>query len=570
MPASNAFLVTIDGQPLPSDIEGLMTSAVVDDSLRLPDLFTLRFRDPDHSVVAKSNVKVGSLIAVKVQTADGQTPDPLMQGEVTALEVEFDALGTFLVVRGFDQAHRLFRGRRSASYTQVTASDAVQKVAQRAGLKVGTITSTSTVFDHLSQFGTNDWDFVEGLAREIGFQVTVQDGALSFGKPTASATAPAANAGTSTDPLVLEQGRDLLRFRAVVTSAEQVKDVEVRGWDVDTKTVIKSTKNATTVSAQLSGASPADLAKAFGDPTYVASDIPFRKQSEVDGAAGALAEQIAGAFAEFEGVARGNPKLRAGQAISIDNLGAPFDGKYTITTSRHRYEPDTGYTVAFAVTGRQERSLYGLTGGGGGNAQQVAIGQVTDAKDPQKLGRVKVKFPWLSDDFVTDWARTVQPGAGKGRGNLFVPEVDDEVLVAFEQGDVRRPYVLGGLYNGVDTPPSGEGDAINGAGKVARRSMISRNGHRIDLHDDDGNTEGITVKTGDAKLTLQLDKVNTKITVHSDGTITIEGKQGVVIDAGTAKLDMKASEISLTAQSGVTVDAGGGTCSISGSMIKLN
>ena len=89
-------------------------------------------------------------------------------------------------------------------------------------------------------------------------------------------------------------------------------------------------------------------------------------QAEVDSAADALAEQIASSFAEFQGVARGNPALHAGAAISIDKVGAPFDGKYTITTSRHNYDPSSGYTTTFAVTGRQERSLLGLTSGGGG------------------------------------------------------------------------------------------------------------------------------------------------------------------------------------------------------------
>ncbi len=83
---------------------------------------------------------------------------------------------------------------------------------------------------------------------------------------------------------------------------------------------------------------PADLAKVFGDPVYVATDVAYRTQAEVDGAAKSLAEEIAGAFAEFEGVARGNPKLRAGAAITVDNVGAPFDGKYIITSSRHRYD----------------------------------------------------------------------------------------------------------------------------------------------------------------------------------------------------------------------------------------
>ena len=77
--------------------------------------------------------------------------------------------------------------------------------------------------------------------------------------------------------------------------------------------------------------------------------MPYRRQAEVDGAAGAIAEQIASAFAEFDGVARGNPKIRAGTALSIDNLGPPFDGKYTVTTSRHHFDQTAGYVTQFAA-----------------------------------------------------------------------------------------------------------------------------------------------------------------------------------------------------------------------------
>ena len=571
MPVSNTFMVTVDGNPLPSDLDGLLASAVVDDSLRLPDLFTLRFRDAGRTVLSKSGLKVGSVVTLAVMTADGQAPEQLIKGEVTALEAEFDAAGTFTIVRGYDHAHRLFRGTRTETYTQVTASDVVTTVAQRAGLQVGKIDSTSTVFDHLSQAAVTDWEFVNGLAREIGYEIAVRDGAVDFQKPPQAADAPAAT-GTTTNPLVLQQGRDLLRFRSVVTSAEQVKEVEVRGWDVASKKALKATHPAATTSADLAGASPADLAHTFGDPVYVSTDVPYRAQAEVDAAAAALADQIAGAFAEFEGVARGNPKLRAGTAISIDNLGAPFDGKYTITTSRHRYESDTGYTTSFAVTGRQERSLYGLTSGCGiRGGLGVVIGQVSDSKDPQSQGRVKLAFPWLSDDYVSDWARTVQPGAAKDRGTMVVPEVGDEVLVAFEQGDVRRPYVLGGLYNGVDTPNSGSVEVIDsGSGAVNRRSFISRRGHRIDLLDQDGRTEGVSIISGDEKLQVVLDAVGTSVTVHSDGTVKIEGRNGVVVDAGSAKLELKAGQISLSAQSGVTVDGGGGPVSVkSGADLSL-
>jgi uncharacterized protein involved in type VI secretion and phage assembly len=358
----------------------------------------------------------------------------------------------------------------------------------------------------------------------------------------------------------------------VVTAAEQVKEVEVRGWDVDAKRALVATSPAATHSAQLPTVTPVSLAEVFSADRYVSSDVPFRAQSEVDAAAKAVAEQIAGAFAQFEGVAMGNPRLRANAAITVDNLGAPFDGKYTITTSRHRYDSLHGYTTTFSVTGRQERSLLGLASSGGqsGGPSGVVVAQVSDANDPQGRGRVTLTFPWLSDTYVSDWARTVQSGAGKERGAMVVPEVGDEVLVAFEQGDIRRPYVIGGLFNGIDTPKPGEIDLIDsGSGAVNRRSFVSRLGHRIDLLDQQGRAEGISMASGDGKLRLELAAARTSIQVHSDGTVTIEGEQGVTIDAGRARLELKGGDIALTATNGITVD-GGALCSISGALVKIN
>src|SRR6476660_583900 len=136
MSTTNTCLVEIDGAPLPADVVPLLTSAYVDDSQRLPDMFELRFRDTEHLVLSKANAKVGSTVKVSVMTSTSQTPTLLMMGEVTALEAEFDTGGTFTVIRGYDPAHRLFRGRRTESYTQMTASDIARKVAQRAGLQV--------------------------------------------------------------------------------------------------------------------------------------------------------------------------------------------------------------------------------------------------------------------------------------------------------------------------------------------------------------------------------------------------------------------------------------------------
>ena len=570
---SNGFAVTIDGSPLPDDIEQLLVEAYVDDSRNLPDMFVLRFRDANRLVLSKAAVKIGSRVKIGVVSADSQTPQPLMSGEVTALEADVDPTGTFTLVRGYDLSHRLHHGRHTETYTQVTASDVAVKVARRAGLSLGRVDATSTVFDHVSQGGVSDWHFLAGLAREIGYEVAVRDDKFEFCTPSPSADAPPAS-GTAANPLVLELGTDLLRVRSAVTSAEQVKEVQVRGWDIAQKEALVGTAPARTTSADLPGANPADLAHLFGDQTYVATDVPYRRQAEVDVAARAVAEQIAGAFAEFDGVARGNPKIHAGTALSIGNIGPPFDGKYTVTTSRHHFDQTAGYVTHFAVTGRQERSLLGLAAGSDVPDTRlvgVVIAKVSDVNDPQAHGRVTLTYPWLSDTYVSDWARTVQPGAGKDRGAMVVPEVGDEVLVAFEQGDIRRPYVVGGLHNGVDTPKAGPTDIVDsGSGEINRRSFVSRLGHRLDFLDQSGQNDGVTIRTGDDKLQLLMDATGTKLTIHSDGTVLVEAKQGVTVDAASSTVELKGGDIKLTGRSGVTIDGGAGAVKVTaGSELSL-
>ncbi|MDP9241054.1 MAG: VgrG-related protein, partial [Actinomycetota bacterium] len=343
-----------------------------------------------------------------------------------------------------------------------------------------------------------------------------------------------------------------------------------RGWDVGTKKSLVGVAQATSGSAKLS-VTPADVAGKFSAPPYVGVDVPYRSQAEVDAAAKAVAEQIGGAFAEFDGVARGNPSLKAGAAVSLALVGEPFDGKYTLSSARHTYDASTGYTTAFTVSGRQQRSLLGLVGGGrngkGNGLPGVVPAQVTDVHDPDDLGRVKVKFPWLSDTYVSDWVRLVSSGAGSSRGGIWLPEVNDEVLVTFEQGDLRRPYVIGGLHNGVDKPKLGDGLVDGSSGAVKRRGFVSKKGHALLFFDDDAD-DGVAVLTGDSKLRVSLNGGKQTIKISSSGKVEIEGQTDITIKAGgnltlqaQAKLELSGAQVSIK---------GSGPVEVSGSPIKLN
>lgn len=574
---TSKFETTVDGQLLPPHLDAAVLQLTVENSVKLPDSFSIAFRDPHREVLEAAKVTIGSKVEIRVFSETAPQGEKLVGGEVTAVEAELDAEATVTVVRGLDLSHRLSRGRVTETYANVTYSDVATKVARRAGLETGTVDPTKTVHDHVSQGNVTDWDFLNGLAREVGFHVGVTDGKFEFRKPKDSSSAPSAGSYTSQDPLQLVMGRDLLRFRAVVRSSEQVSEVQVRGWDMRQKKAVVGTAPAKTTSAVI-GTTPTDLAGTFASRPYVGVDVPYDKQSEVDAAAAALAEDVASSFAEFEGVARGNPQIRAGRAVSLALVKAPFDGKYSVTSSRHTYEPETGYTVWFTVSGSQDRSTYGLMTNGSGGAgsthgggsppiRGVTTAIVTDVNDPMDLGRVKLTFPWLSESYVSDWARTVQLCAGKDRGGVMLPEVNDEVLVAFDQGDLRRPFVLGELHNGTDKPKLGDGLVDPSTGAVRRRGFISKKGAGLVFLDDDGK-EGVTLFTGDHQLRIALNKTGTTIKVDSNGKVEITAATDVTVKAGT-KLRLEAGA-SMELQAPTISINGSGPVSVKGQPVRLN
>jgi phage baseplate assembly protein gpV len=329
------------------------------------------------------------------------------------------------------------------------------------------------------------------------------------------------------------------------------------------------------------GVDPAKLSPS--SPPYVVSSPALTSDSQVKAVAEAVAVQVGGAAVEIDGVARGNPALRAGTSVSLANVGEPFAGKYTLTSSRHLFSPDSGYTSAFTVSGRQERSLFGLASGGRPSAVERGLvpGIVSDIKDPEKLGRVKLTFPWLDKDFTSPWARLALLGAGNERGALWLPEVGDEVLVGFTAGDLDAPYVVGGLHNGQDRPPpTGVPPVDESSGEVAVRALVSRKGHRLEL----AESEGVTLATGDGKLTVRLNIKENTVEVTSSGKVVVKADRGVSIDAGAGDLELSGKSVSVKATQsveveGVSVKVSGktsaevtssGTLTIRGSMVRIN
>jgi uncharacterized protein involved in type VI secretion and phage assembly len=193
----------------------------------------------------------------------------------------------------------------------------------------------------------------------------------------------------------------------------------------------------------------------------------------------------------------------------------------------------------------------------------VVMAIVTNNQDPQNMGRVRVKFPWLSDDNESTWARIATPMTGPGRGIYFLPEVDDEVLVAFEHGDVRFPYVLGGLWNGKDAPPSNNSDGQNNI-----RVIHSRSGHLIRLDDKDGDEKiEIIDKTGNNSITIKTSDNSMTLTCTGDLTLKCTGKMTLQATSG---MEM-ACDATIKMQANATMDIeAAAPMTIKGAVVNIN
>jgi uncharacterized protein involved in type VI secretion and phage assembly len=516
----------------------------------LPDMATVHIANAEGDEVQSKTPKIGDPVEISLGGVEASSPTAVFTGEVVACEYEFSSKAAMICLRAYDKSHRMHRNRRSATYQDMTLSDVVQKVAAANGLTVGKLDSTATVHPHLQQSMESDLDFVQRLAAMENQEFGVAEGKVFLRKR--------ANGGGKVPTCAWRE--NAISFKPRVTAAQQHDKVKVQSYDPVQKKSILGEATAPGGIPEIAR-TVREQSAAFGASELLVADKIATTQAEATTLAQSLMDKLASGSFEAEGIMQGDPAVTAGGTLKLKGFGKQFDGDHQLSSVTHVYGHGD-FRTRFAISGRNPRTLTDVmrpkserdwtTG--------LVIGIVTNIEDKEKLGRVRVKFAALGDQIESTWARVAAPGAGGGAGMSFLPQVNDEVVVAFEHGDTRRPIVLGALHNTIDKPhASMRGDKDGGSlvvyGRkdaeinVQKQLVIAAKEHMtIKVDRGSGGAGDYKLETAD-KLEV---KAGTTVTLESTGAFTLKSSAGINIES-TGPLKLKGATVDIEASATVNV-----------------
>lgn len=575
MPSSTSSItlspvVKIKGTTLDAKWSGAISELRVERQLQVPGRLTLRFVDAGYVLSASAAIKLSD--SISVSDSEGTA---LITAEVVSIGVDQQAGDQpELVVIALDAAHKLARTTSISVFEKMTYSDIVSKLLRDAALE-SSVDATDATLDYLMQ-ADSGLGLISELAHRIGYDwwVDVDGRTVNFKKPIKKD--PAATLDASTD----------LKSFSVRAAGVRPSSVTVEGWDKDTLATLRGAASSTT--APMASSDLADLAAGSPAGDIVTNGLGVGSQNEADTLAQAIYDRASFAAVTARGTVAGvASRVDIGGTVAISNAG-PLSGTYPVTAVEHVYRPRSGFVTRFSSGDRHPSSLVDALGHGGGSPTYagsahirsgMAIGVVTNIKDPENKGRVRVRLSGTDSSSQTDWARVVAVGGGAKRGGVWIPEVDDEVLVAFEGSDSRQPVVIGGLY-GRNTMP----DTVIKEGKLQTRTFTSGLGHVVGLYDgDEPADQAIRMVLAGSEHSLMLSKEKLAATVPSGtpveivagdtsvkitkaGDITLQGTN-ITIKA-TAQIKLQATEISVAADSKLDMK-GQGQANLAGAQVQV-
>jgi uncharacterized protein involved in type VI secretion and phage assembly len=559
MPQASEYFVSLydirlNGAAIDAALAARTKDIRIVDNLRLPDTcaFSVLYDDPDE--LDGHPFEIGKSLEIRLGAMEDISATPLFKGEIVTVEAKFGSGSIQLNVRAYDRSHRLQRSRRTRTFQNMTVSDVVAKVLRESGFSASCQASGGP-HEYIQQTNETDWDFIWRLGDRVGYELLINDLKATFGPPDSAGA-----------PVELVWGETLRSFTPRLTAVQQVQEVTVLAYDPKTKREIQGRASSPTQLAEI-GVTRASVANAFaGGKIHVATE-PVKSQDEANKMAKALLDRVANAYVSAEGLAFGNPDIKAGCRVKVTGVGAKFGGTYRVASTTHLL----GRTYETKFSNAPVHTISGAAGGGGRASldfgAQIVVGIVTNNNDPEGMGRVRVYYPALGNEYEGFWARVAVPSAGKERGLMMLPVVNEEVLVGFEHGDTTRPYVIGSLFNGRDTPGTELAAQDGSFGLRSDKKLIMRAKEEIEISGD--KSMKVTIKRDveekfDANWKEQVArngelKVGGNLTIEATGQLTIKGGPSMSIES-SGQMKLKAATMDID---------GGGMLNLKGGMINI-
>jgi type VI secretion system secreted protein VgrG len=516
--------------------------------------------------------KLGKSVSLKIEPDVGVVEGKVLDfvGIVTQVNLDntIDAIN-FVTIAAHSPTVLLDGIPRYLFYHEMKYSDIVKQVVGQHQITMGEIEATAKEMPYTVQYQETDYHFVMRLASAAGLFAHYDGKEFKMTK------------ASSQNPVGLAWNETLGAFSmGLGTSAA---GYAAHAWNPESKAGLEGTGNAakSTSGSKLQSASTKASQDMYGDDGFVSGGQAL-DLATVDAVALRSSERAVARMVRCHGESI-VPEVCTGGCVEVSGM-EKMNGQYYITQVTHTIDDSGRYSNRF------ECVPIGMAYPNGGFAlppiTQLQSALVTDNNDPDKGGRVKVKFPDLDQD-ETPWLRVSTFGAGPEHGMYIIPEVDTEVLMGYRYGDPRHPIVLGTLYNGSDQPPSNAPDPDNNV-----KMFMTRSGNEITFTDKDGEEE-IKISQKDGKNIMVLNLKTPSIAIESEGDISIKGKTitletsqgdlkiksaGKVQQESTADLQIKAG-MNLKAEGSLNCEVkggaqtkveGGAMVEVKGAMVKIN
>ncbi|WP_018970921.1 type VI secretion system tip protein VgrG [Rubritalea marina] len=486
---------------------------------------------------------------IEIQAGFGTQTKTIFKGLITAQSISaMQDRGSELVVECRNEALKMTLGRKSGAFTKQSDSDVMSTLASRNGVSA-TVKSTTPELEQLVQYCCTDWDFLLTRAEVNSLVVVTDDDKVTVAAPE-----------TGSSVLTLTYGDDIVSIESTMSAAHQLESVSAQCWDYSSQQMV--TANATSPSVPSQGNITGDTLSEVLSPKKVnlVTTSRLETQSLTNWASG---EFLKSRLSKIRGTVKsfGNSDVKANTVITLKGLGDRFNGDAFVSGVEHRIEDGNWWTqITTGLNPRwfaeemepSYRPAAGLLPGIRG-LQNAIVKAIT--QDPDNQIRVQVTVQSMTADSESGelWARWTQPYATNGAGFFFMPEIGDEVIVAFLNEDPRFPVILGSLYSSQMSPPTQPAD------DNPIKTIVTK--EKLTMEMDDKN-KVITIKTPgnnqcilsdkDQSITIE-DQNNNKITMSSSG-IEIKSASDITLNA-TGELKVKAASLSASYEGEAQISA---------------